>query len=274
MKTTTLMLFSGAALALLGLCGCAKTDAGSGDGGTTATAGAGGSTGGTGGALVSGGTGGSTESTTSSSSSTTVAIGPGADCTGDYPIVPIYGDADQILVNFPLVDEGGATLFEDGALACKRVVPPYLPFTVDDWQLTLGVGFGCSLPPDAVSFVAPKAPTFPITIGPESSFAEQSLDGDNPATIPSGVVITDESLAFYACARLSIQDADNRSCISGCRHKGGAIGPDALYSNTTNGLVIPLPVVDLELVSVSPTLDVATKVNNTTLDWNITIHGH
>jgi hypothetical protein len=272
MKNTLIL---GTALALSGLWGCGNPDTGSGgQGGFTLTLTPGG-TGGMGGSTTVSTSTTTTTSSDTTSSSTGIEIGPGADCDGDVPISPIDGAADEVLAGFPLVDEGGATLFEDGALACKRVVPPYTPFTVDDWTLTLGVGFNCTLPPAAVSFVAPKDAVFPITLGPDASLVEQTLSGEtNPAMITSGLTITDETFAFYACARLTIADAGDRSCISGCRHKGDVIAQNALYSNTTGGHVTPLPILDLELVSVSPTGDAAVKLHNVTLDWNITVHGH
>lgn len=262
----TLMLCVWTALALSSLvlgCGDPDTDSG-GQGGTTLTLTAG----------SGGGAGGTTETTTSTSNE--VEIGPGADCTGDYGISPIDGASDEVFAGFPLVDEGGATLFEDGALACRRAIPPYVPFVVDDWTMLVGLESGvCTLTPSAVSFIAPADADFPLTLDADAQLTETPLpDGAFEATMTPNLTITDPTLAFYACAKLALEDANTRSCISGCRHKGSVVAQNALYSNTTGGLVSALPNIDLELVSVSPTSDAATKLGNTNLDWNITVHGH
>lgn len=257
-------------MAVFAILGCGNADT-SGTGGTSSTTDTGGtSTGGTGGSVTtsssSGGTGGAT------TSSTGVEIGPG-DCFGDTPISAIDGAKDEALAGFPLVDEGGATLFEDGALACRRVVPPFYPFTVDEWTLAWGVGFICSVPPNAVSFIVPEGAAFPLSLAAEALLTITPIPADqNPMTVPGGFVLT-EGNVFYACAQLSITPED-RSCISGCKRSDGTPSPDAFYSNTTNGLVVLLPYVDVELVSESPTKEIASKLGNTPYDWNIFVYGH
>ena len=145
-------------------------------------------------ALVSGGTGGSTEH------DLRAARPPPSDRPRRWTarattIVPICGDADQVFVNFPLVDEGGSS--EDGALAW-RVVPALPPVHRRRLAAHPGVEFRRnSLPPDAVSFVPEDPYRFPSrSVGSRSQGKE--LWTATTRQPSSDVVIMDRT--SHACA--------------------------------------------------------------------------
>lgn len=224
---------------------------------TTTNGGAGGTT------MTNGGTGGG--------GFEDVVLGPSDNCTGVVSFGPISSTLDAPLVNVPLVDESGSPIYEDGALACKLVIPPAIPFTFTSWELSWGGDF----PPDAVSFLGPKNPVFPFVLEDGNHLTITSL-GNNPdptVTISLTETISDKETGLYVCARLGF-DGENRSNVKACHRKDGSSNPNILYSNTTNGLVSPLPDVDLEQLQDSPTPALAMALGNGPYEWAMVVHGH
>lgn len=249
----------------------------SGDASGTA-GGAGGEGGSSSGGGGGGGTGGS--DTTSSSSSTTATLGPVAGCTGSTPFAPFDEALDQeMFPDIMLVDESGAPLDENGALACRRFVPPVVPFTFDDWAFTFTVGpYPCGIAPDtAVSFVAPIDAAWPIVAGASNQYVESTVDPNGPknVTITTSATVSSSMDAFYACVRLPIDDSGDRACVDACSLPDGKENDeDSLFSDTVNGKCDPLPTIRLAPLYDSPTKPIADYFGSGTYQWGYTAHGH
>jgi hypothetical protein len=198
-------------------------------------------------------------------------------CSIPEPIAPFDAANDQALFpDLPLVDEDGAPLEEDGALACKRIIPPSTPYAFTRWDVDFADISFCSLKPDVVVFVAPTDATWPITVGAANQYALTVLGPNDTAPLPLdiNITVTDASDAFYACERLPIGQNGQRACAGGCKHNDGSKATNQLYSATHQGKVDPLPVVDLEVLGGSPTQAIAEHFKSWTYEFNVIVYGH
>lgn len=262
--TTTIALALTAAA-----CGGAEPTSSSG----TTTAGGGGAGGNTTTISGLGGTGGMTTASTTSTGGAPDpdTFGPSAGCTGSTPFAPFSAALDQAMFpEIPLVDASGDPLEASGSLACSRFVPPSVPYVFDSWEMAFSIVSICKVVPDAVAFVAPKDATFPITVG-GYQLASPASD-TSPAVIPLDITIVSPDDALYVCARLDIT-ADGRGCVDACKRKSGS-SPDTLWSSTKDGQVEPLPTVDLEPLSQSPTPEIADYFGSSAYEFNHRAHGH
>lgn len=246
------------------LSGCSGNDTGTGGSGSTSTESASGGSGNTSTESASGGggSGGSGGMSNGGGGTAEIVIGPPDTCAGSASIAPIDGEAQ---------DENGTAIHENGALACRRFVPPSYPFHVSKWQVEWAAAF-CDGAPSALYFVQPADVSYPITL---SNYTESMIDPNGDALVtfaPNVDLFAGE--AFYGCLRLAITE-EGRSCASACKNPiGTAPSPDALYSNTNaSGTVTPLPAVDLEKLSMSPTPETGAAFGNDRLDWNTWIRG-
>lgn len=235
-----------------------------------------------------GDTGGSTVTTTTSDGGTAgaggtteapvVEFGPPADCTGHPTIMPIHAAKDQALTDIPLVDDTGAPIEEDGALACRRFVPPSVPFVFSEVDAYWGNLLPCSITPNVVTFVAPKDAAWPIvadymTDGNDLQDHALPIGSVSGATVQIGSKVESATDAFYACAKLAI-DGDSRACVSGCKLPAGKTDPDSFWSKTTNGAVDPLPTIDLQVMAHSPTDAIAQALDTPRYGIKIVARGH
>lgn len=202
---------------------------------------------------------------------------PPALCSLNEPIAPFDAKNDQkLLPDLPLVDDDGAPLEEDGALGCKRIIPPSVPYAFTRWDVDFSDISFCSLKPDVVVFVAPINATWPMTVGAENQYALIVLKPEDTAPLPLdiNIKVTSASDAFYACERLPIGANGQRACAGGCKHNDGSAAMDQFYSATHQGKVDPLPVVDLEELGGSPTQAIADHFGSEQFEFNVIAYGH
>lgn len=202
----------------------------------------------------------------------TLLVGTAPGCVGDLGVSAIDGEFMQ---------ENGAVIHEDGALAVKGHIAPSLPFVVSEWSHRIKASAFCAkLPYEVLHWAGDSVPSEPdpstLVVTPVDPLSLVWKGAVAEVVIPAAVTLTQATPVFWTAVRLRVTSA-GRNCASACQADPSVLNyASILYSDTDDtGHVVPCPgACAFEQLAVSPTPAVAKSVKNDTLDWNFSASGH